>query len=63
MSIIYDIIFLLFAIACLPYLALKGKLHEGLWSRFGFSLRRDVTGKKLSGSTRSALGKCWSFWI
>ena len=46
MFIIYDIIFLLFAIACLPYLVLKGKLHEGLWTRFGFSLRRDVTGKK-----------------
>ncbi len=47
MFIIYDIIFLLFAIAYLPYLVLKRKWHEGLWMRFGFSLPPRMGAKKI----------------
>lgn len=46
MFILYDILFLIFALACLPYLVVKGKWHAGLWARFGFFLRKDVAGNK-----------------
>ena len=46
MFIVYDIIFLIFAMACLPYLILKGKWHAGFWTRFGFSMRKDVADNK-----------------
>jgi len=35
MSIIYDLIFLVFAILYLPYLFLSGKYHKDIWQRFG----------------------------
>lgn len=38
MRILYDIVFLLFAIASLPILALKGKFHRGFVQKFGFAL-------------------------
>lgn len=41
MFIVYDIFFLIFAVACLPYLVLKGKWHAGLWTRFGSGLTGD----------------------
>ena len=46
MFIVYDIIFLIFAVVYLPFLALKGKWHAGLWTRFGFALQRDAAGKE-----------------
>lgn len=46
MSIVYDIIFLIFAVAYLPLLVLKGKWHAGIWTRFGVALQRDVEGKE-----------------
>ncbi|MCU0666575.1 MAG: 3-deoxy-D-manno-octulosonic acid transferase [Candidatus Omnitrophica bacterium] len=36
MAVIYNIIFLLYALVSLPVLAVKGKLHRGLWMRLGF---------------------------
>lgn len=35
MSLLYDIIFLLFILIYLPYFLLKGKYHRDLWQRFG----------------------------
>ncbi len=46
MFIIYDIIFLIVAVAYLPYLALKRKWHAGLWTRFGFTLKKDGGDRK-----------------
>ncbi|HBO97414.1 MAG TPA: 3-deoxy-D-manno-octulosonic acid transferase [Candidatus Omnitrophica bacterium] len=46
MFIVYDIIFLIFAMACLPYLILKGKWHAGLWTRFGSGLIKDSGEKR-----------------
>lgn len=36
MSILYDFVFLIFALLYLPYFLLKKKFHKGLWQRFGF---------------------------
>jgi len=45
--IIYDVLFLMFAIAYLPYLALKRKWHAGLWARLGLSLPPKMGDKKI----------------
>lgn len=41
-TILYDFIFLIFAILYIPYLTFRGKWHRGLLARMGF-LPRDVT--------------------
>lgn len=46
MFIVYDILFFIFVLACLPYLILKGKWHAGLWTRFGSGLVSDKGDKK-----------------
>lgn len=35
MIILYDFIFLIFALIYLPFFLLKGKFHRGVWQRFG----------------------------
>lgn len=47
MFIIYDIIFLIFAIAYVPYLIFKRKWHNGLWTRLGLSLPPKLADKKI----------------
>lgn len=46
MFILYDILFLAFALAYLPYLALRRKWHGGFLTRFGSSLPRNPDGGK-----------------
>ncbi len=46
MFVLYDILFVTFALACLPYLILKGKWHAGLWTRFGSGLIKDSANKR-----------------
>ncbi len=36
MTVVYNIAFVLFAIAYLPYLLLTGRYHRDIWQRFGF---------------------------
>lgn len=36
MSLFYDVVFVLFSIAYLPYLIFTGRYHKDIWQRFGF---------------------------
>jgi len=50
MTILYDIIFVLFAIAYLPYLVFTGRCHRDLWQRFGIypkDIMDDIKSKKV----------------
>ena len=46
MFIIYNILFLIFAVVYSPYLVLNGKWHAGLWTRFGSGLVSDSGNKR-----------------
>ena len=50
MVIVYDIIFLLFALAYLPYLIFTGRYHKDIWQRFGLYPKdtvEDLKGKEI----------------
>jgi len=51
--LIYDSLFLLFALLYFPYLVLRGKWHKGFYLRFGFSFK----------SIQQHLGKDPRIWI
>ncbi|MBU0469414.1 MAG: 3-deoxy-D-manno-octulosonic acid transferase [Candidatus Omnitrophica bacterium] len=55
MTIIYDIIFLIFALLYFPYLILNRKWHCGFWMRFG------IFSQELKDSLREDKRKC--IWI
>ncbi|MCK5579638.1 MAG: 3-deoxy-D-manno-octulosonic acid transferase [Candidatus Omnitrophica bacterium] len=43
MFILYDIIFILFAVLYFPYVIIKGKWHAGFWARLGFVGAKDFS--------------------
>lgn len=50
MTILYNIIFLVFAIVYLPYLLLTGRFHKDFWQRLGFfpkSVLEEIKGKEV----------------
>ena len=53
MTFIYNIAFILFAIAYLPYLLLTGRYHRDIWQRFGF----------YPGSLMEGLEKSDTIWV
>ncbi len=44
MTIIYDIVFILFSIIYLPYLVITGRYHKDIWQRFGVYPKRLLDG-------------------